>query len=65
MVLRAESEGITGQLASIVGSEHVTVSPEVLEEFSRDLSLQRQIKQILDPNDIGDRLCTWLPEEKT
>jgi hypothetical protein len=24
--------------------------------------LQRKIKEFLDPNDIGDRLYTWLPE---
>ena len=26
--------------------------------------LQRKIKELLDPNDIGDRLYTWLPEPK-
>jgi hypothetical protein len=24
--------------------------------------LQREIKQLLDPNDVGDRLYTWMPE---
>jgi hypothetical protein len=23
--------------------------------------LQRRIKELLDPNDIGDRMYTWLP----
>ena len=26
--------------------------------------LQRKIKELLDPNDIGDRLYAWLPEPK-
>lgn len=28
------------------------------------LHLQRKIKELLDPNDIGDRLYAWLPESK-
>jgi hypothetical protein len=26
--------------------------------------LQRRIKELLDPNDIGDRMYTWLPKLK-